>query len=116
MSGPRALHQRHGELGRSEQPILATGNFPVEWRGSSAGRISMKKLVLVAVISAFACGSAFAQSCESKAVSKDGKALAGAAKVSSIKKCCEDSAMGKDGKALAGAAKTSYLKKCESGG
>jgi hypothetical protein len=76
----------------------------------------MKRLVLVAVLSAFACGSAFAQSCESKAVGKDGKALAGAAKTSFIKKCCEDSAMGKDGKPLAGAAKTSYVKKCESGG
>ena len=76
----------------------------------------MKKIVLVLLVSAFACGSALAQSCETKAVSKDGKALAGAAKTSFIKKCCEDSAMGKDGKALAGAAKASYVKKCESGG
>lgn len=76
----------------------------------------MKKALLVLLVSAFACGSAVAQSCATKAVGKDGKALAGAAKTSFVKKCCEDSAMGKDGKPLAGAAKTSYVKKCESGG
>jgi hypothetical protein len=76
----------------------------------------MKKAILVLLVSAFACGSALAQTCETKAVSKDGKPLAGAAKVSFVKKCCEDSAVGKDGKALAGAAKTSYVKKCETGG
>jgi hypothetical protein len=48
-------------------------------------------------------------------VGKDGKALAGAAKVSSMKKCCETSAVGKDGKKLAGAAKTSFMKKSEAG-
>jgi hypothetical protein len=51
-----------------------------------------------------------------QAVGKDGKALTGAAKTSSIKKCCEDSAISKDGKPLAGAAKASFIKKCESGG
>jgi hypothetical protein len=53
--------------------------------------------------------------CAAKAVGKDGKALAGAAKASSIKKCCEAAAIGKDGKKLAGAAKTSFMKKCEAG-
>jgi hypothetical protein len=76
----------------------------------------MKKLALVLLVTAFASGSAFAQSCASKAVGKDGKPLAGAAKTSFLKKCCEDSAIGKDGKPLSGAAKTSYVKKCESGG
>lgn len=47
---------------------------------------------------------------------KDGKALAGAAKTSFMKKCCESSAMGSNGKMLAGAAKASYVKKCMSGG
>jgi hypothetical protein len=75
----------------------------------------MKKLALVLLVTAFASGSALAQSCASKAVSKDGKPLAGAAKTSFLKKCCEDSAIGKDGKKLSGAAKTSYVKKCESG-
>ncbi|WP_439330186.1 hypothetical protein, partial [Burkholderia cenocepacia] len=73
---------------------------------------------MAAVISAFAAGSAFAQdaSCETKAVGKDGKPLAGAAKTSFMKKCttdaCETKAVGSDGKKLAGAAKTSFMKKC----
>jgi hypothetical protein len=81
----------------------------------------MKRIFLAAVIATFATGAAFAQSsdCESKAVGKDGKALAGAAKTSFMKKCMADScatkAVGSDGKKLAGAAKTSFMKKCESG-
>jgi opacity protein-like surface antigen len=80
----------------------------------------MKRLLLVAVFATFAAGSAFAQeTCETKAVGKDGKALAGAAKTSFMKKCmadsCETKAVGSDGKALAGAAKTSFMKKCEKG-
>jgi hypothetical protein len=76
----------------------------------------MKKIVLALLIATFAVGSAAAQSCASKAMGKDGKPLAGAAKASFMKKCCEDSAMSADGKKLAGAATTSYVKKCESGG
>ena len=82
----------------------------------------MKRIFLAAIIATFAAGSAFAQdaSCESKAVSKDGKPLAGAAKASFMKKCMHDScatkAVGSDGKKLAGAAKTSFMKKCEAGG
>jgi hypothetical protein len=76
----------------------------------------MKRIILAALITSFAVGSAMAQSCESKAVSKDGKPLAGAAKTSFIKKCCETSAVSKDGKPLAGAAKTSFITKCEKGG
>ncbi|MGJ5045942.1 hypothetical protein ACQR09_02685 [Bradyrhizobium oligotrophicum] len=81
----------------------------------------MKKLFLIAALAAFAAGSAFAEdSCETKAVGKDGKALAGAAKTSFMKKCmaetCETKAVGSDGKKLAGAAKTSFMKKCEAGG
>jgi hypothetical protein len=53
---------------------------------------------------------------ETKAVGKDGKPLAGAAKTSFIKKCCETSAVSKDGKPLAGAAKTSFVTKCEMDG
>jgi hypothetical protein len=80
----------------------------------------MKRIFLAAVIAGFWVGSAFAQeSCETKAVGKDGKALAGAAKTSFMKKCmaesCETKAVGSDGKKLAGAAKTSFMKKCESG-
>ncbi len=79
----------------------------------------------------FAAGMLFAQvataasDCESKAVSKAGKPLSGAAKASFIKKCeadargpaaasgCAEKAIGKNGKPLAGAAKASFMKKCE---
>ncbi|MDI1346555.1 MAG: hypothetical protein PSV22_21045 [Pseudolabrys sp.] len=77
----------------------------------------MKRILLAAVISCFAVGSAMAASCESQAVSKDGKPLAGAAKTSFLKKCkadaCVGKAVSKDGKPLAGAAKDSFLNKCE---
>jgi opacity protein-like surface antigen len=81
----------------------------------------MKKFFLVAVLATFAAGSAFAQdTCDTKAVSKEGKPLAGAAKTSFMKKCmaddCATKAVGSDGKKLAGAAKTSFMKKCEAGG
>lgn len=65
--------------------------------------------------------------CEKKAVDKNGKPLAGAAKNSFMKKCqadakaaapaadddCEKKAVGKNGKPLAGAAKSSFMKKCQ---
>lgn len=66
----------------------------------------------------FAAVPAVAQdgpACAAKAVGKDGKALVGAAKASSMKKCCEVGAVGSDGKKLAGAAKTSFMKKCQAG-
>jgi hypothetical protein len=88
----------------------------------------MKKILLTAVIAAFGmfCSQAYAadSGCEAKAVDKNGKALAGAAKTSFIKKCekaagdssagaaCETKAVDKNGKALAGAAKTAFVKKC----
>jgi hypothetical protein len=72
------------------------------------------------LLATFAVGSAMAQeSCESKAMGKDGKPLAGAAKTSFMKKCMADScatkAVSADGKPLAGAAKNSFMKKCEAG-
>ncbi len=92
----------------------------------------MKKTLLTALITACAlfAGQAFAadSGCEAKAVDKNGKALAGAAKASFIKKCekdagagaagaaCEAKAMDKNGKPLAGAAKASFIKKCEKEG
>ena len=69
----------------------------------------MKRIFLAAIIATFAAGSAFAQdaSCDSKAVGKDGKPLAGAAKTSFMKKCmhdaCATKAVGSGGKVLAGA-------------
>lgn len=100
----------------------------------------MKKLVLTALSFFLTASIAFAQtpapsspdkaamppmsSCASKAVDKNGKPLAGAAKASFMKKCeagdkggaaakCELKAVGKNGKPLAGAAKQSFMKKCE---
>ena len=83
----------------------------------------MKQIVVAALLSAFALGlplgSAFAQdTCQSKAVGKDGKPLSGAALKSFMSKCskeaCEPKAVDKDGKPLVGAAKTSFMKKCQS--
>lgn len=80
----------------------------------------LKRIFLAAIVASFAAGSAFAQeTCESKAVGKDGKPLAGAAKTSFLKKCkadaCAPKAVSADGKPLAGAAKSSFMKKCETG-
>jgi opacity protein-like surface antigen len=79
----------------------------------------MKRFALAALLSIFAAGAAFAEdTCQSKAVSKDGKPLAGAALKSFMTKCskdaCEPKAIDKNGKPLAGAAKASFMKKCES--
>jgi hypothetical protein len=77
----------------------------------------MKRIFVALLITCFSVGTAMAQSCASKAVSKEGKPLSGAAKTSFIKKCkedaCESKAVSKDGKPLSGAAKTSFMKKCE---
>jgi hypothetical protein len=78
----------------------------------------MKRFFLAILISIFALGSAMAQeTCESKAMGKDGKPLAGAAKASFMQKCkkdtCAAKAVGSDGRKLAGAAKTSFMKKCQ---
>lgn len=78
---------------------------------------------LIAAMALFAPIAHAASDCEAKAVSKDDKPLAGAAKAASIKKCegappappsCADKAVDKNGKPLAGAAKNSFMKKCES--
>lgn len=77
----------------------------------------MKRIILAALIVSFSIGTAMAQSCESRAIGKDGKALHGAAKTSFVKKCkrdaCESKAVSKEGKPLYGAAKKSFLTKCE---
>jgi hypothetical protein len=77
----------------------------------------MKRIILAALIASFAAGTAMAQSCDSRAVSKDGKALHGAAKTSFVNKCkrdaCEGKAVSKDGKPLYGAAKNSFMTKCK---
>ncbi|AYH42150.1 hypothetical protein [Azoarcus sp. DN11] len=91
----------------------------------------MSRLITAVLASLFVAGSAFAQApaaapagdsmCESKAVGKNGKPLAGAAKSSFMKKChaemtnteCSAKALDKNGKPLAGAAKNSFMKKCQ---
>jgi len=85
----------------------------------------MKKTLIAVCLTSLTllCGQAMAANaaCEAKALDKNGKALAGAAKTSFMKKCegeaggssCEAKAIDKNGKALAGAAKTSSIKKCE---
>ena len=80
----------------------------------------IRSVFIAAVLATFAVGSAMAQeSCESKAMGKDGKPLAGAAKTSFMKKCMHDSCAAKavsaDGKPLSGAAKNSSIAKCEKG-
>jgi hypothetical protein len=92
----------------------------------------MKKLLSAAVCSLSLIAVALPQlsfaanaACETKAVDKNGKPLAGAAKSSFMKKCeadtmkeaaaaCQTKAVDKNGKPLAGAAKNSFMKKCES--
>jgi hypothetical protein len=80
--------------------------------------VNMRRVALALLLSAFAVGSALADdTCQSKAVGKDGKTLAGAALKSFMTKCtkdaCEPKAIDKNGKPLAGAAKTSFMKTCE---
>lgn len=92
----------------------------------------MKKLLIAAALLcasqlALAQGAAQAPGvtadCEARAVSKDGKPLAGAARAAFMKKCmaeakptehadCAAKAIGKDGKPLHGAARSAFMKKC----
>ncbi|MDP3031091.1 MAG: hypothetical protein Q8N33_03350 [Rhodocyclaceae bacterium] len=93
----------------------------------------MKYLLSTAAL-LFASQLAFAQApaaaplasdCTARAINKDGKPLAGAAKTAFMKKCAADAskpaaasdcaakAVSKDGKPLYGAAKASFIKKCE---
>jgi len=87
---------------------------------------AMKRFIFAVAVGAFALGVALGPAapqgapapgtCESKAVSKAGKQLAGAAKNSFMAKCkreaCAPKAIGSDGKPLKGAAKNSFMAKC----
>jgi hypothetical protein len=79
----------------------------------------MRRIILTALITCLAVGTATAQSCDSKAVSAIGKPLHGAAKMSFVKKCkrdaCGGQAVGANGKPLHGAAKNSFMAKCMRG-
>jgi succinate dehydrogenase/fumarate reductase-like Fe-S protein len=76
----------------------------------------MKRIILTALITCLAVGTASAQSCDSKAVGATGKPLHGAAKMSFVKKCkrdaCGSKAVSAEGKPLHGAAKNSFMAKC----
>jgi hypothetical protein len=79
----------------------------------------MKVIVIALAASLAAMSLASAETCATKAIDKNGKPLAGAAKTSFMSKCkkdakadCETKAVDKNGKPLAGAAKTSSVKKC----
>jgi hypothetical protein len=79
----------------------------------------MRLIILAALITCFAVGTAAAQSCDSQAVSANGKPLHGAAKMSFVRKCkrdtCGSKAVSANGKPLHGAAKNSFLAKCTRG-
>jgi hypothetical protein len=76
----------------------------------------MKSIILTALITCLAVGTATAQSCDSKAVSANGKPLHGVAKMNFVKKCkqdaCGSKAVSAEGKPLHGAAKNSFMTKC----
>jgi hypothetical protein len=76
----------------------------------------MKRIILTVLIVCFAVGAAAAQSCDSKAMSANGKPLHGAAKMSFVRKCkrdaCRSKAVSAEGKVLHGAAKNSFMAKC----
>ena len=77
----------------------------------------MTRIILIALMTSCLIGTAMAQSCESRAVSAEGKPLHGAAKTSFIRKCkqdaCGSKAVSADGKPLHGAAKNSFMTKCK---
>ena len=77
----------------------------------------MTRIILIALMTSCLIGTAMAQSCESRAVSAEGKPLHGAAKTSFIRKCKQDACGSKsvsaDGKPLHGAAKNSFMAKCK---
>jgi hypothetical protein len=85
--------------------------------GATKKEAAMTRVVLVALLSSCVVGAAMAQSCESKAVSAEGKPLHGAAKTSFVRKCkqdaCESKAVSAEGKPLHGAAKNSLMAICK---
>ena len=77
----------------------------------------MRGLIYALLVTALAIGSTAQETCESKAVGKNGKRLVGAAKISFLAKCkreaCAPKAVGLNGKPLKGAAKRSFMAKCQ---
>ena len=79
----------------------------------------MRRFGLALLLAIMALGPAMAEgTCQSQAIGRDGRPLAGAALNSFMTKCakdaCEPQAIDKNGRPLAGAAKSSFMKKCQS--
>jgi hypothetical protein len=78
----------------------------------------VKRILFAVPLVMLVLSSAIAQeTCDSRAVTKSGKPLVGAASMSLLHKCkrdtCEAKAIGSNGRKLSGAAKQSFIKKCE---
>ena len=69
----------------------------------------MKRLMLAALVSAFAVASASAEECTPVV---NGKALTGAAKTAHMKSCCEKNAIDKNGSPMKGVVKKQFVDKC----
>jgi hypothetical protein len=92
-------------------------------------KIVLSSLTLALLMNVGVARADLKADCEAKAIDKNGKPLAGAAKDAKVKKCvadgggaapadagkadCEAKAIDKNGKKLAGAAKDAFIKKCE---
>jgi hypothetical protein len=72
----------------------------------------MKRLLLAALISAFATSSALAAECSPVV---NGKELKGAAKTSHMKSCCQKNALDKNGNPMKGIVKKQFVDKCMQG-
>lgn len=111
--------------------VAIAGLFTVGLAHAQASAATAASAAKMAPTAAAAAAQPASSGCESKAVGKNGKPLAGAAKASFIKKCeadmkksagdmksagapdCEAKAVGSNGKPLAGAAKVAFMKKCQ---
>src|SRR5207342_737266 len=110
---------RHATLRHRRQSARSTSHVE-SGVPRSRWRQKMRWMLLAALSLALSLNLSVAsaqETCESKAVSKEGKPLAGAAKTSFLKKCkrdtCQVKAVGSNGRALAGAAKKSFMQKCQ---
>jgi hypothetical protein len=72
----------------------------------------MKRLMLAALISAFATAPVLAAECTSVV---NGKELKGAAKTSHMKSCCQKNAIDKNGNRMKGIVKRQFVEKCMQG-
>jgi hypothetical protein len=119
--------------GRNCRAQIETVEDDTDTRATPGGKAAnteedeMKRFMIAVAVSAFAVSAAIGPAagqgapvpgtCEAKAVTKDGKPLAGAARTSFLTKCkrdmCAPKAVDSNGKALKGAAKNSFMAKCE---